>query len=137
MPIVDVVGDTDSEPTPTIWDTVHDFCVDCPITALITLFFHQLIAFPIYLILNNFALPRMAKIPWWKRSHFYLGGDGPNFRPEQTKVILISDLALLPTIAVLWFLTRTYGRWPVFLYYGLPYLWANHWICEITASHHL
>ena len=110
----------------------HDMVMDCPLTSLITLFFHQLIAFPIYLTLNNFALARMRKFAWWKRSHFYLGGDGPNFRPEQAKSILISDLCVGGMMCVLWTLTRIYGRWNVMLFYGLPYLWSNHWICEIS-----
>lgn len=58
---------------------------DTPAVALLTLFAHQLVAWPIYLTINNFALPRMRAAPWWKRSHFYFGGDGPNFKPVNGK----------------------------------------------------
>ena len=58
------------------WQRCHDMVEDCPLVVLLTLIGHQLVAFPIYLILNNFALSRMRKVAWWKRSHFYLGGDG-------------------------------------------------------------
>jgi len=64
---------------------------DTPVVALTTLFFNQLIAWPIYMTINNFAIERMAAAPWWKRSHFYLGGDGPNFKPENTRDVLISE----------------------------------------------
>ena len=102
---------------------------DCPLTVFVTLFVHQLVAFPIYLTLNNFALPRMRKAAWWKRSHFYFGGDGPNFRPEHAKAILKSDAGVGAMALVLWLLVRRYGGWFICLSYGLPYMWANHWIC--------
>jgi fatty acid desaturase len=106
------------------WELVED----TPIVALVTLFFHQLIAFPIYLAINNFALERMAAAPWWKRSHFYLGGDGPNFKPENTRDVLISDIGIAFAATGLWLAVRWFGAWNVMLFYGFPYLWTNHWI---------
>lgn len=107
------------------WDLIED----TPVVALITLFIHQLVAFPIYLALNNFALERMRKVEWWKRSHFYFGGDGPNFRPWQSKDILISDLGIAVALGVLWAGVRWAGAWSMLCWYGVPYLWVNHWIC--------
>jgi fatty acid desaturase len=107
---------------------------DTPIVALITLFFHQLIAWPIYLTLNNFALPRMKKAPWWKRSHFYTGGDGPNFKPQNGMEILISDLGIAAMATVLWVSINHFGAWNVALYYVFPYLWTNHWIRELYSK---
>jgi len=43
---------------------ILEYIEDMPIIAFLHLFFHQLIAFPIYLTLNNFALERMAKENW-------------------------------------------------------------------------
>ena len=106
------------------WELVED----TPIVALITLFFHQLIAWPIYMAINNFAIERMAAAPWWKRSHFYLGGDGPNFKPENTKDVLISDIGIALAATGLWLTARWFGAWNVMLFYGFPYLWTNHWI---------
>lgn len=103
---------------------------DTPIVALTTLFFHQLVAFPIYLTLNNFALERMRNVEWWKRSHFYFGGDGPIFRPSHGMEIVISDLGIVVVVVGLWAAVRCWGGGIVMLYYGIPYLWANHWICE-------
>jgi fatty acid desaturase len=108
------------------WDLVED----APVVALVTLFFHQLVAFPVYLTLNNFALERMRTIPWWKRSHFYFGGDGPNFRPAHFREIVISDLGIAVVALALWMAVRRFGAGSVFCFYGMPYLWCNHWICE-------
>ena len=111
------------------WEMVED----TPIVALVTLFFHQLIAWPIYLSINNFALERMARTKWWKRSHFYFGGDGPNFRPENTKDVIVSDMGLFLMGIALWGATRCFGRWNVMAFYGIPWLWTNHWIRESSS----
>lgn len=103
---------------------------DMPIAVMLELLGHQLIAWPIYLTINNFALPRMAAISWWKRSHFYAGGDGPNFKPANTKDIIISDLGIAAALAVIYACVQVFGKWNVMLLYGFPYLWTNHWICE-------
>ena len=107
-----------------MWEMVED----TPIVAFLTLFFHQLIAWPIYLCVNNFALERMRNAKWWKRSHFYFGGDGPNFKPANTQDILISDLGIGTVILLLGVAVEVFGLWNVVLFYGFPYLWTNHWI---------
>jgi omega-6 fatty acid desaturase (delta-12 desaturase) len=113
-----------------IWDMIEDM----PVVTLGFLFFHQLVAFPIYLTNNNFALERMAKVPWWKRSHFYLGGDGPNFKATDTRDILKSDVGIAIALTLLWAAYVRFGAWNVFLFYGAPYLWTNHWIRKLPSS---
>lgn len=113
-----------------------EYIEDMPIVALTHLFFHQLIAFPLYLTINNLALPRMAEARWWRRSHFYAGGKGPNFKPGHVQDILISDLGIALAAAAFYALGRTFGAWNVMLYYGFPYLWTNHWILTITFLQH-
>lgn len=103
---------------------------DMPIAVMLELLGHQLVAWPIYLTINNFALPRMAAIAWWKRSHFYFGGDGPNFKPANSKDIIISDLGIAAALSVLYACVQLFGKWNVMLLYGFPYLWTNHWICK-------
>lgn len=109
------------------WEMVED----TPVVALVTLFFHQLIAWPIYMGINNFALPRMRAAPWYKRSHFYLGGDGPNFKPANRQEILVSDLGIASMVFVLWFCVDYFGAEKVALFYLFPYLWTNQ-----EHSHH-
>lgn len=114
------------------WEVVED----TPFIALVFLFFHQLIAWPLYLTINNLAIPRMAAARWWQRSHFYTGGDGPNFKPQDGKSILISDLGIAAMAGVLWASVQYFGRWNVALFYVFPYLWTNHWILTITYLQH-
>ncbi|TVY80997.1 Delta(12) fatty acid desaturase [Lachnellula suecica] len=121
---------------PDLFFTYWELVEDTPIVALITLFFHQLIAWPIYLTLNNFALPRMNVFPWWKRSHFYFGGDGPNFKPSNRDDIILSDFGIAVVAAGIWASIRCFGFEKVFLFYGAPWLWTNHWILAITYLQH-
>lgn len=107
---------------------------DMPIAVMLELLGHQLVAWPIYLIINNFALPRMAAVAWWKRSHFYFGGDGPNFKPANSKDIIISDLGIAAALSVLYACVQLFGKWNVMLLYGFPYLWTNHWICKSSIE---
>lgn len=89
---------------------------------------HQLIAWPTYLLINNFALPRMAVFPWWKRSHFYFGGDGPNFKPLHRQDVITSGLGVATVAGLLWAAVSYFGAWNVMKVYGFPYLWTNNWI---------
>lgn len=108
----------------TYWDLVEDM----PIVNLLILIGHQLIAWPVYLLINNFALPRMAAVDWWKRSHFYTGGDGPNFKPANRDDVVLSDKGIAVMVIALWTSVTYFGAQNTFLMYGAPWLWTNHWI---------
>ncbi|RFU27521.1 hypothetical protein B7463_g8801, partial [Scytalidium lignicola] len=109
---------------------------DMPIVCLTVLFVHQLVAFPLYLTINNLAIPRMKAANWWTRSHFYFGGDGPNFKPANRNDIIISDLGIAVALTILWRCAAYFGIWNVALFYIFPYLWTNHWILTITFLQH-
>lgn len=115
--------------------TWGDLVEDTPIVTLITLFVHQIVAFPIYLTINNFALPWIRAAPWYKRSHFYSGGDGPLFKAANTDDIILSDLGIATAAFALWVASHFVGTWNVVLFYGFPYLWTNHWICPSFSYH--
>ncbi|TVY47676.1 Delta(12) fatty acid desaturase [Lachnellula occidentalis] len=76
---------------PELLFSYYDLVEDMPIVNLVILVGHQLIAWPVYLMINNFVLPRMRAVVWWKRSHFYFGGDGPNFKLSNRNDIITSD----------------------------------------------
>ncbi|KAG9243749.1 putative Delta(12) fatty acid desaturase [Calycina marina] len=109
---------------------------DTPIATMAFLFFHQLIAWPLYLTINNRAIPRIAATPWYKGSHFYTGGDGPNFKPQNGREILISDLGIGAMATLLYASVQYFGGWNVALIYLFPWLWTNHWILTITYLQH-
>ncbi|KAH6712203.1 oleate delta-12 desaturase [Leptodontidium sp. MPI-SDFR-AT-0119] len=132
-----------SKPIWGYWEVVEDM----PIINLLILVGHQLIAWPewrhcgasrsvVYLLINNFALPRMRAYPWWKRSHFYFRGDGPNFRPSESDDVVLSTIGVGLVGAILYAAIGRFGFHTVFLFYGAPWLWTNHWILTITFLQH-
>jgi len=126
----DYMAKKESRPDSTLTHAL-EMVEDTPFVTLVVLFFHQLIAWPLYLTINNFALPRMAASPWYKRSHFYTGGDGPNFKPQNGRDILISDLGIAAMAIVLWANVQYFGGWNAALFYLFPWLWTNHWIRKL------
>ncbi|KAL2062431.1 hypothetical protein VTL71DRAFT_6697 [Oculimacula yallundae] len=90
----------------------------------------------LYLIINNFALPRMRKYPWWTRSHFYFGDLGPNFRRSNRDDVILSTVGVLLVVGCIYAAAEKFGFHKVFLYYGMPWLWTNHWILTVTFLQH-
>ncbi|CZT06697.1 hypothetical protein WAI453_006038 [Rhynchosporium graminicola] len=78
----------------------------------------------------------MRLYPWWKRSHFYFGGDGPKFRPSNRDNVVLSVLGVGMVVACLYAAVGHFGARMVFLFYGAPWLWTNHWILTITFLQH-
>ncbi|KAL3419039.1 fatty acid desaturase [Phlyctema vagabunda] len=113
-----------------------DLVEDMPIVAFIWLCVHQIVAFPIYLTVNNFALPWISAASWYKRSHFYFASDGPLFKSANRNDIILSDLGIGTMAFALWVATHFFGGWNVMLFYGFPYMWTNHWILTITFLQH-
>jgi fatty acid desaturase len=111
-----------------------DMVEDTPIATLIFLVFYQLLAWPSYLLLNNFSLDRVRCYDWWKRSHFYLGGDGPSFSSRHFRHILISDIAMGVAVLAIRQAVKWFGAQTVMLYYGIPYLWTNHWMSKLLQT---
>lgn len=52
----------------------------------------------------------------------------PLYTPRDAKFIFITDIALLVAFSVLYFLGQKYGWLDLLVWYGIPYLWVNHWL---------
>ncbi|GAB7351305.1 hypothetical protein MBLNU459_g1720t1 [Dothideomycetes sp. NU459] len=72
----------------------------------------------------------------------YLGGvnhfnpTSPLYEKKDEKLILLSDLGLLITGTVLYFLGQKFGWANLLVWYFVPYLWVNHWLVAITFLQH-
>ncbi|KAF2454487.1 delta(12) fatty acid desaturase [Lineolata rhizophorae] len=60
----------------------------------------------------------------------------PLYERKDEKLILLSDLGLAIMGAVLVAVGRTHGWLNLFVWYGIPYLWVNHWLVAITYLQH-
>lgn len=109
---------------------------DAPFVNLIRLLGQQLGGWQVYMLLNATAgedsMQKDAK--WWRRSHFdpFSGV----FRPQEALYILISDIGLALVGAGLYYAAQALDWQTVFLLYGVPYFWINHWLVAITYLHH-
>ena len=58
----------------------------------------------------------------------------PLYEKKDEKLILLSDLGLLITGTVLYFVGHNFGWSNLFVWYILPYLWVNHWLGTSSYS---
>ncbi|KAI0095439.1 fatty acid desaturase-domain-containing protein [Hypoxylon sp. NC0597] len=110
---------------------------DAPLVNLIRLLGQQLGGWQVYMLLNATAgedSMQNQDAKWWRRSHFdpFSGV----FRPQEALYVLISDLGLALVGAGLYYASQALDWQTVFLLYGVPYFWVNHWLVAITYLHH-
>ncbi|KAI5861126.1 fatty acid desaturase-domain-containing protein [Durotheca rogersii] len=110
---------------------------DAPIINLIRLLGQQLGGWQVYLLINATAGDDSLQnkdSKWWRRSHFdpFSGV----FRPQEALYIFLSDVGLALTLVGLYFASMALDWQTVFLLYGVPYFWINHWLVAITYLHH-
>ncbi|KAI0179467.1 fatty acid desaturase-domain-containing protein [Hypoxylon sp. FL1284] len=110
---------------------------DAPLVNLIRLLGQQLGGWQVYMLFNATSGETSMQnlgAKWWRRSHFdpFSGV----FRPQEALYILISDLGLALVAAGLYYGAQALDWQTVFLLYGVPYFWVNHWLVAITYLHH-
>lgn len=118
---------------------------DTPIYTLAMLVAQQIFGWPNYLLTNvtghnNHEKQREGR---GKGKANGLGGGVNHFDPrsplydnrDAVKVIL-SDIGILITASVLVVLGNKFGWANLAVWYGLPYLWVNHWLVAITFLQH-
>lgn len=110
---------------------------DVPIVQVVKLFFHQLVGWQTYLLINatsgKSSLQWETK-SWWRVSHFE--PTSAVFRPNEVMFIALSDLGLALTIGALYLGSTVVGWQTIALLYLVPYLWVHHWLVAITYLHH-
>jgi len=118
---------------------------EAPITALLTLILQQLFGWPLYLITNvtghNFHQGQRegrgkGKENGWFTGVNHFNPSSPLYEARDAKYIALSDLGIGLTIAALTYLTKSFGWQNMLVWYGIPYLWVNHWLVAITFLQH-
>lgn len=116
---------------------LHELTEETPIASLLTLVGQQLAGWPMYLITNvtghdchegqREGRGKGKKNGWFTGvNHF--NSSSPLYEAKDAKLILLSDLGLLIVGSVLFTLGRNFGWLNLFVWYGIPYLWVNHWL---------
>ncbi|PSN62261.1 delta-12 fatty acid desaturas-like protein [Corynespora cassiicola Philippines] len=117
---------------------LEELTEDAPFVTLLRILIQQIFGFPWYLITNITAAPGSLHR---KQSNTLLGNShllpsSTLFRPEESNLILISDLGILTMAFFLRYCTHLVGTPTLLLLYGQGYAWMNHWIVAITYLHH-
>lgn len=138
-------------------DTITEYAEDTPLMTFLNLLFHQLFDWQIYMLVmigmgeGWFEKKlKMRGVPESKKKRnedgtlvreYGFRGSHYNpysslYNPRDAKFILITDIALLAVCAALTWLGNTHGWTNLAVWYGLPYLWVNHWLLSLTFLHH-
>lgn len=107
---------------------------DAPLVTLWWAVVHQAVGWPGYLLFNLTGQSYEMGFP--QISHFYFGLDSPFFKPEQLKLVVLSDFGVGAMMVVLGLCVRWFGWWNVTVLYLVPWLWVNHWIGEFCFLCH-
>jgi omega-6 fatty acid desaturase (delta-12 desaturase) len=110
---------------------------EAPLFSLLFIFGRQLFGWTIYLLANNTGHNYHQRQPEGRgigNQNGWFGGvnhfdpRSPLFESKDAKWIVLSDVGVCAALACLGALIRSYGLLNVAVWYGLPYLWVNHWL---------
>ncbi|THH18389.1 hypothetical protein EW146_g2584 [Bondarzewia mesenterica] len=128
----------------------EEYFSDTPMYTLFMLVRQQLFAFPAYLLFNVSSQRRYPKLT----NHFNRKNDDPRslggtadlqwqlsancvlFTREQRSAVLISDLGISVMVYALKQACEAWGIHAAIKYYGIPWLFVNHWFVMITYLQH-
>lgn len=135
-------------------ETIIEYAEDTPLLCFLHLVFHQLFDWQIYMLtmigVGEYWFEKKAKMNGEEnpernddgtiaRKHalFTTGHYDPHsplYTERDAKFILITDIALLVSCSVLFSLGQKCGWINLSVYYGIPYLWVNHWLRRFHIS---
>jgi len=110
-------------------DSLHTTISESPLVNLFQIIMMLFAGFPVYLFTNAFGQDYGRRT-----NHFELSS--PIFKPEQGKLVLLSDCTLLVVACMIGFASYQYSFMNVMKYYGMPYLIVNVFLVLITYLHH-
>ncbi len=116
---------------------------ETPIATAIHMVLQQLLGWILYITLNvtghNYHERQNEGRGKGKRNGF-LGGvnhfnlSSPLYEAKDEKLILLSDIGLAITAGVLIAIGKNFGWANLAVWYGVPYLWVNHWLGKNPTS---
>jgi len=124
---------------------LHELTEDTPIATMLDTLLQQLFGWPLYLVTNvtghNFH-ERQPEGRGKGKGNGWFGGvnhfspASPLYEAKDAKLILLSDLGIALVGLALYALTQRFGAANMAVWYGVPYLWVNHWLVMITFLQH-
>lgn len=99
---------------------------DAPIVMMWHCMLHQLFGWPGYMLTNLSGQKGATGFP--QHSHFWFGSDSAIFKDSDLPFVLLGDIGCAVMLGILGLAVNSYGWWDIIIYYGIPYLWLNHWV---------
>ncbi|EEH39386.1 omega-6 fatty acid desaturase [Paracoccidioides lutzii Pb01] len=124
---------------------LHELMEETPIQTATHIILQQLFGWPMYLLSNVTGHNNHERQPEGrgkgKKNGFFTGVNhfnpsSPLYENKHVPLILLSDLGLMLTGSVLYFVGTKFGWANLAVWYFLPYLWVNHWLVAITYLQH-
>ena len=117
-------------------DELSEMTEEAPLVTALVLFGRQLIGWPLYLLQNNTGHDYHERQSEGRGVGKHNGPGGvshfspasPLFEAKDAKYIALSDLGLGIVAIVLYQIAQAYGWANLLVWYGIPYLWVNHWL---------
>lgn len=118
---------------------------ETPIYTLIMLIAQQLFGWPNYLLTNvtghNFHERQREGRGKGKTNGLFGGVNhfdprSPIYDNAHAGRIIMSDIGILITASILYYLGNRFGWTNMLVWYFIPYLWVNHWLVAITFLQH-
>lgn len=128
-----------------IMHELSELTEETPIATASWIIRQQLFGWPMYLLTNTTGHDHHENQKEGrgkgKRNGFFTGvnhfnPNSPLYEAKDAKLILLSDLGLLIVGTVLYQLGSKFGWSNLFVWYGLPYLWVNHWLGKLNLISH-
>ena len=122
---------------------LNELTEETPIATAYHLITQQLFGWPMYLITNvtghnKHEVQRegrgIGKHNGFSGGVNHFDPASPLYEAKDAKLILLSDLGLLITGSVLFWVGKNYGWANVLVWYFAPYLWVNHWLGKFSCS---
>lgn len=115
---------------------------ETPILTASTLLLQQLFGWPMYLAINVTGHNNHARQPEGRgkgKQNGFAGGvnhfdpRSPLYEARDAKLIVLSDLGLFLTGCGLYYVGSNFGWLNLLVWYGIPYLWVNHWLGKLLS----
>jgi omega-6 fatty acid desaturase / acyl-lipid omega-6 desaturase (Delta-12 desaturase) len=124
-------------------ENLFDIVEEAPIYTLAYLVARQIFGWPIHLVTNdtghNFHELQAEGRGKGKKNGLFTGVNhfnpsSPLFEAKDEKLIVLSDVGIFVAGCVLYLIGSSFTWHNLFLWYGLPWLWVNHWLGKFTGN---
>jgi omega-6 fatty acid desaturase (delta-12 desaturase) len=124
------------------FEELADLTEDTPISSLLFIIARQLFGWNVHLLANDtgndfhhrqgegrgYHSDGSVKRNGWFKGVNHFNPRSPLFNDADALYIVLSDIGLLITASILYYIGSIWGVKSVLVWYGLPYMWVNHWL---------